>query len=347
MFTEPTGGDRIWLTTLKNSKLERARGADRRGRGPLPHGHGGGRPGAGLGLFLEERRRRCPTDRRGLGAFCPQLSGRQTWPPVTVDAWAGFDIYPAAATDAAGRVWVAWQAFRNGQVADHGGPQEGDGFAAPWVVAETPANAWCPAIAATSSQPAEVTIAWDTYAKGDYDVYARTYHGDSPAEPFPVAATQGFEARPAVAGRRQPPSLDGVGTNRTGVWGKDYSGDAEDSLTKKGLPLYLQAARRRSACYRTGNGPSPLAICRRLWPKHAPWKRVSQHGRKGPRPVSWALGTDRGGRVWLSARVWMGPAAVSRTGTSWSPMPAATAGLLRSSLPETSRDARQAVGHGA
>ena len=217
----------------------------------------------------------------------------------------GPDIYPAAATDAAGRVWVAWQAFRNGQARIMAARQEGDGFAAPWVVAETPANAWCPAIAATSSQPAEVTIAWDTYAKGDYDVYARTYHGDSPAEPFPVAATQGFEARPAVAydgNRRLWMAWEQTGPG----WGKDYSGDAEDSLTKKGLPLYLQRE-VQVRVLQNGQWSEPAGDLNALWPKMPRGKGCRNMVEKD-RANFVRLGTDRGGRVWLSARVWMGPA---------------------------------------
>ena len=94
-------------------------------------------------------------------------------------------------------------------------------FPSPWWSLEGPGNAWCPAIAATASKPAEVTIAWDTYAKGDYDVYARTFHGSAAGEPFPVAATRNFEARPAVAydGNRR---LWVLGSRSGEKWGKDF-----------------------------------------------------------------------------------------------------------------------------
>ena len=39
-------------------------------------------------------------------------------------------------------------------------------------------SCWTPAIAATSARGGCVAIAWDTYDKGDYDVWLREFTGD-------------------------------------------------------------------------------------------------------------------------------------------------------------------------
>jgi hypothetical protein len=217
----------------------------------------------------------------------------------------GPDIYPVAATDAEGRVWVAWQAFRNGQGQILAARQTAEGFAPPVVVTQAPANAWCPAIAASASQPAEVTIAWDTYAKGDYDVYARTFQGSTAGEPFAVADTQNFEARPAAAydgKRRLWLAWEQTGEN----WGKDTGG--KTPLTgKKGTPLYFQ--RELKVRVRDhGQWYEPAGDLDALWPRKlgGPRELVPEMVRE--QRVSFPrLGTDSSGRVWLSGRVWMGP----------------------------------------
>src|SRR5215470_17872918 len=88
---------------------------------------------------------------------------------LTTDA--GTDLFPVATTDATGRVWVAWQGFRNNNLEILASAQIGDGFAPEAVVSISPASDWDPAIAAASN--GEVAISWDTYDKGDYDVYLR------------------------------------------------------------------------------------------------------------------------------------------------------------------------------
>ncbi len=44
---------------------------------------------------------------------------------------AGADIDPVATTDASGRVWVAWQGWRDGVAAIYVAHQEGSGFSQP------------------------------------------------------------------------------------------------------------------------------------------------------------------------------------------------------------------------
>jgi hypothetical protein len=113
----------------------------------------------------------------------------------------GTDVNPVAATDAKGRVWVAWQGFRKDNLEILASVQNGNHFSAERKVSFSPASDWDPAIAASAS--GEVAISWDTYDKGDYDVYFRRLQADGNSiqmsPPIPVAASQNFEARSSVA----------------------------------------------------------------------------------------------------------------------------------------------------
>ncbi len=83
----------------------------------------------------------------------------------------GTDLFPVAATDSSGRVWVAWQGFRNNNLEVLASAQTGDTFTPEAIVSTSPASDWDPAIA--TAPDGEVAISWDTYDKGDYDVYVR------------------------------------------------------------------------------------------------------------------------------------------------------------------------------
>jgi hypothetical protein len=145
----------------------------------------------------------------------------------------GTDLFPVSATDAAGRVWVTWQGFRNGNLEVLATALTGDTFAPESIVSVSPASDWDPAIAAAPD--GEVAISWDTYDKGDYDVYVRRVRfTDQIAmdDPIPIAATLNFEGRSSVAYDAQ---------NRLWIayevsgpkWGKDYG-----SYDTSGIALY-------------------------------------------------------------------------------------------------------------
>ena len=112
----------------------------------------------------------------------------------------GTDVYPVAATDATGRVWVAWQGFRNNNLEILAAAQTGNTFTGEAIVSTSPASDWDPAIAAAPN--GEVAISWDTYDKGDYDVYLRRVRFTDQIgmdDPIPIAATLNFEARSSLA----------------------------------------------------------------------------------------------------------------------------------------------------
>jgi hypothetical protein len=151
---------------------------------------------------------------------------------ITTDP--GTDLFPAAATDAAGNVWLTWQAFRNNNLEILATVQSGDTFLPETLVSTSAASDWDPAIAAAPN--GDVAISWDTYDKGDYDVYLRRVYTDSQQitmdTPIPIAATREFEARSSLAYDR---------ANRLWIayevagerWGKDFG-----AFDTTGFPLY-------------------------------------------------------------------------------------------------------------
>ena len=135
----------------------------------------------------------------------------------------GTDVNPVAATDAKGRVWVAWQGFRNNNLEILAAAQNGDSFSKEAIVSFSKRSDWDPAIAAAPN--GEVAVAWDTYDKGDYDVYFRRLqhgrrdpHGSRrcrwpPAPNFEAEAPSPTMRRTGCGSPTKPP---------TAKWGKDF-----------------------------------------------------------------------------------------------------------------------------
>ena len=145
----------------------------------------------------------------------------------------GTDIFPVAATDSSGRVWVAWQGFRNNNLEILTSVQSGNTFWPEAIVSTSPASDWDPAIATAAD--GEVAISWDTYDKGDYDVYVRhmqfTDHIGMDT-PIPIAASLNFEARSSVV--YDPQNRLWIAYEVSGPdWGKDYG-----SYDTTGVSLY-------------------------------------------------------------------------------------------------------------
>lgn len=147
----------------------------------------------------------------------------------------GNDLNPVAATDAKGRVWVAWQGYRAAGGLDIlAAAQEGDRLGRELRVSASPMSDWDPAIAADAK--GDIAIAWDTYDKGDYDVYYRRLRWSGSAAkmdaPVAAAASDKFEARPSI-------SFDGQGRlwvayeGSEQKWGKDFG-----AYETSGIALY-------------------------------------------------------------------------------------------------------------
>ena len=153
---------------------------------------------------------------------------------IRVTSDAGVDLNPVATTDSLGRVWIAWQAFRGTNLDVMAAVQQGDKFAPEQRVSFSSASDWDPAIAA--GPRGEVAVTWDTYDKGDYDVYARTMRYAKSIEmdkPVAVAASENFEARSSAAYDAQGRLW--VAHESSGRrWGKDFG-----VYDKDGICLYL------------------------------------------------------------------------------------------------------------
>jgi hypothetical protein len=228
------------------------------------------------------------------------------------------DIWPVAATDSAGKVWVAWQAARRGVFTIVARRQEGDAFAAEQVVSTQSRSCWAPAIAATASGGGKVAIAWDTYEKGDYDVWVREFDNSGKAgEARPVANLPDYEARPAVAYDR-----DGalwIAYEESGpTWGKDWSGQAPFE-NRDGIGLYRDR-QIGLAVLKNGQWMEPADLLARSLPGADPRRRRGTEA-AAAQPLRGALAEDEGavirgnvhnniarlvcdaaGRMWVLAR---------------------------------------------
>jgi hypothetical protein len=230
----------------------------------------------------------------------------------------GTDTDAVLATAHDGAIWMAWQAWRDGQADIQLAPLSREVRLGhePIKISDGPADEWSPSIAADGG--GRVHVAFDTYQAGNYDVVLRTREPDGAlAPPVVVAGTAAFEARPTVAA--DPRGRVWVAyEERTPNWGKD----AVNLLDGKGSSLY-RTARVVVACVdgqRVLRAPDPV--------EHgAPeLKTMNSYPR---------LFVDRAGRPWLSFRhrqeaiwgnnavfvtgaVWIG-CATSLAGSAWSP----------------------------
>ncbi|GIW78765.1 MAG: hypothetical protein KatS3mg105_0572 [Gemmatales bacterium] len=143
---------------------------------------------------------------------------KKTWSDIVrVTKDPGSDFHVVAATDASGKVWVAWQGWR-GNNFDIFLTSVSDGAKKVVTVSDSQANDWCPSIAADSQ--GNVYVAWDTYDKGNYDVQLRSFGKQN--KTWTIAGTLRFEARPdiAVDAKDRVWIAYELGDEQ---WGKDYS----------------------------------------------------------------------------------------------------------------------------
>jgi hypothetical protein len=245
--------------------------------------------------------------------------------PINLSSNAGNDVNAVATTDAAGRVWVAWQGAGESVFRILERHQNADGsWSAERVVSTQKGNCWTPAIASTG-KGARVAIAWDTYDKGDYDVWVREFSAGKASDPRPVANSDKYEARPELTY-----DLDGrawISYELSGpTWGKDWGALVRD----EGIGLYRDrqiglrvlengkwvepASSFTSALPggRARRGPANLPVNR---PEpEATTRRAGQEAETGANTYN-NLGRivcDRDGRIWLFAR--------SREGTFHTPL---------------------------
>lgn len=213
----------------------------------------------------------------------------------------GADINAVAVRSASGRVWLAWQGWRDGNFDILAMPL-GDKRFKPLRVGSKTANEWSPSIAADSK--GNLFVAFDTYEKGDYDIRLWVINEALPDTKQIVAVTRSplFEASVSVACDLQD-RVWIAWEERDANWGKDTGAYYRDKGGNPGSTLYNAGARVRVACWQNGRLLYPADVTNDL-------PQGLRNFNSYPR-----LSVDRSGRVWLSFRHregWRGPA-----GTYW------------------------------
>ena len=236
---------------------------------------------------------------------------------VQVTRAPGSDFHVVAATDAAGTVWLAWQGWRKDNYEILVAAQKaGDGPSVPRVISQSPANDWGPAIAADGK--GSVYVAWDTYDKGNYDVWLCNVARDD--RKWAVADSSRFEGRPHLScdknGRVWIAYEEG-----DEQWGKDFA--HEGNVTNVGLKenagfaLYVNRT-VKVKCLADERLKQPAGALEDVL------KELGDRGKSVPR-----LALDEAGGVWLLIRhhplggrageAWVS-SATRYDGRSWSPL---------------------------
>ena len=236
-LTKAPGGDQLWLRAVDGPRAGAAIAVTATGRDIYKSTVAVDGSGT-VWIFWSENTSYKPYPDNPLPNFdiwARSFKDGQLGAPQQISTSPENDIWPVATTDAKGRVWVAWQGARNQVFRIFERHQDGGGWSAERQVSTQTRNSWAPAIAAASGKiGGRVAIGWDTYEKGDYDVWLREFDANAqPADARPVANTPDYEARPALTY-----NSDGslwIAYELSGEsWGKDFGGLVQD----KGIPLY-------------------------------------------------------------------------------------------------------------
>ena len=323
-LAKPTGGDRVWLRTQRNGAWSE----------PVAITRGGGDvykcavaiDGRGrTWVFWSENTSWPAKPLANFEIFAVSVADGKVSAPVKLTDHAGTDVSPVAATDSAGRVWVAWQGARDNAFRILERHQAADGaWSAERVVSTHAGNCWAPAVAAASD--GRMAMAWDTYDKGDYDIWVREFATNgTPSAARPVANTADYEARAALTYDKQARLW--IAWEQSGpTWGKDWG-----ALDRAAIGLY----RDRQIGLRVLAGNEWLEPAKpvaeglpgsrvRRGPRNLPVRRpeADTSTRKAGEEAEAAgaatynniarIACDRDGRIWLFAR--------SREGTFHTPL---------------------------
>ncbi|MCB1209467.1 MAG: DUF3604 domain-containing protein [Verrucomicrobiales bacterium] len=220
----PAGGDQLFLTTRAGSKWDVPLAVTETGRdiyksAVTPDGQGG------AWVIWSER-----ID-RNFEILARHFSDDKLGAVETVSDSKGNDLCPVATTDSGGRVWVSWMGAKDGRFQIFARVLEEEKWGAIRAVSTNTANCWNPAIAADPRQGGGVSIAWDSYEKGDYDIWMREFGaGEMAAPPRPVANSPLYEAR-VSASYDQAGALWLAWEKSGATWGKDWGAyDGADGI---------------------------------------------------------------------------------------------------------------------
>src|SRR6185503_5122439 len=139
--------------------------------------------------------------------------------------------------------------WRNGKGAIFAASQNGNAFSRPAGVSASTANEWNPAISASSD--GRVTVAWDSYRNGNYDIMVRTASNGAWGKETSAVASARYEAYPSItydpSGRLWLAYEEG-----SARWGKDF-GASEPT----GIALYKGRALRVIGYEKSGTAVQP------------------------------------------------------------------------------------------
>ncbi len=135
--------------------------------------------------------------------------------PRPLTSGPGNNLWPRMASDGAGKMAVVWQGFRGDQSVILVREWSGANWAPERRASEGAGNCWSPAAAYGSGK---LWIAWDSYATGAYQIYARAANGPvlrvTPGDLFSVrpSITVTASGQPVIAWEESD-----------ALWGKDFA----------------------------------------------------------------------------------------------------------------------------
>jgi hypothetical protein len=217
-LAKPTGGDQLWVQVRAGGEWGAPvavtdKGCDIYKSAVAPDGAGG------AWVTWAERKE------GNFDVFARHLEKGKLGDVINLSQSPGNDVSPVATRDAKGRIWVSWMGAKGSVFQIFATTLEGGKWGTPVAVSSNQGNCWDPAIASTGDR---VAIAWDTYEKGDYDIWMREITSTAPA--VAVANTPDYEARPTL-------TFDTTGAlwiawEESGpTWGKDWGAyDGADGI---------------------------------------------------------------------------------------------------------------------
>lgn len=155
-----------------------------------------------------------------------QIRGRQRrdgqWGDVTTISGEGSNTFHRAAHSHDGKVFVVWQSFRGpaGQAQSDIAARvySGGSWSGEMRISSSAANDWEPALAGGPNGSAY--FAWDSYDKGNYDIYFRPFENGVLGDIQDVTSSPRFQAHASVA--VDPQGRPWLAWDESGVnWGKD------------------------------------------------------------------------------------------------------------------------------
>ena len=228
---QPVGGDQLWLHLRKVNKWEDERiavtapGRDIYKSAVSMDGKGG------AWIVWSERMG------GNFEILTRHFADGKLGPVENLSNSPGNDLSPVIAHSTKDTVMVAWMAAHEGKFEIRTRTNEVGAWAPPQTVSKSSGNCWNPSLSADprAAGSGQFALAWDTYEKGDYDIWLCILEGDGngPFKPMPVANSAQYEARASVAYDHQ--GCVWVAYEKSGAtWGKDWGAyDGND-----GIPLY-------------------------------------------------------------------------------------------------------------